>query len=295
MGSTFDMARALRLVRTVSLVIVATILCGTVLTCARKPSAVSTRKSRKAEPATASEANSAAMRLNGRGNRYFEIYECDSALACYREALALSEKFDLANRRYVTLSNIANTYDNRAHTQDRSKEQALADLDSAAASYTQLLEMVRAMNNEHQEARLLLNVAIFYHQSRLDAARADSLYTRAIALSERIGDPDVWTQAVYGRGFARGDMFHLEDARRDFATVLKAGRDRRVGTTRDVAWAEYYVELLDTLIAEKRKLSTEEWKQVMEHRRVDFRDISRAVKRLNIAEPSGFGQEKDER
>lgn len=295
MDSAFNMARARRLLRAVALVAVAAVLCSTGLTCTRKPSPVSARKSRKSEPTTASEANSAAMKLNGRGNRYFEIYECDSALDCYRQALALAEKFDLVNRRYVTLSNIANTYDNRAHTRGRGKEQSLADLDSAAAGYTQLLEMARAMNIEHQEALLLFNVALFYHQSRLDPARADSLYTRAIALSGRIGNDDIWTQAVYGRGFARGDMFHLEDARRDFATVLKAGRDRRVGTARDVAWAEYYVELLDTLIAQKRKLSAEEWKQVMEHRRADFRDISRAVKKFRVAEPSGFDQKKDEK
>jgi len=293
MGSSFTVARPSRFLRAAVLVGIAVLLGGTVLTCARKPARASARRAQNAEPANATEANIAAVKLNQRGNRYFEINECDSALACYRQALALAEKFDLADRRHAALSNVANTYDDRAHLAGRTREQVLADLDSAATGYTQLLEIVRAMNNPQDEALLLFNVAQFYFQSRLDPARAESLYSQSIAISERIDDRGVWTMAVYGRAFERAYLFRLEAARRDFAAVLKVGRERGAVRSFNASWSEQYVALLDTLIRLKSRLSPREWQQLAEERRAEFRDGARELKKLGAAEPSGFGRKED--
>jgi tetratricopeptide (TPR) repeat protein len=205
----------------------------------------------------------------------------------------LAEKFDLADQRYFMLANMANTYDDRAHTEGRSVEQALADLDSAAALYTQLLAMVRTTDDPHREALLLFNVASFYYQSRQEPARADGLFTQSIAVSERSGDEDTRVLAVYDRAFARVQLLRLEDARRDFADALKSYQDRRVAGNPNVAWAEHHIEVLDTLIDLKNRMPTREWKQIVEEHRDEFRETAREVKKLGVAEPSGFGNKAD--
>jgi len=268
---------------------IAAALGGTVLTCSRKPISVAARDARNAEPASAKQAHSAGMTLEMRGDRYAQIREWDSAFACYRQSLAWAEKSDLADRRYATLKYIAITYDDRAHDERRTKEQALADLDSAATLYTQLLEMVRALDNHEEEALLLYNVGCFYDQSRLDPARAETMYSQSIALSEQIGQKTVWGLATYNRAFVRADQLRLEDARRDFAAVMELGHGRPAKPGSNVAWAGHYVEALDTLINLRNKMPAREWKRILEEHRAEFRDVAREVNRLGVAEPHGFG------
>lgn len=227
--------------------------------------------------------NRKAINFNRQGAFYADIWQFDSAFACFHQALELSEQFDLKDRKFAALTNIANTFDIRANFYDKTEEQGKLDLDSAGIYYIRCLEFISTLNDTAKEVKLLIDIGIFYHDGLLNFDRAESLFNRAIELSHHVGKKKDEGHALFCRGYLRYHKLELTKALHDFLAalpLLKKGAGEYF-INLDI----YYINLLDKLIIKQKNVPKSEWEQYIAYHKKNIKNMRDYMKELQVVEP----------
>jgi tetratricopeptide (TPR) repeat protein len=215
-------------------------------------------------------ANSLCKRLNVAGNSYAMSGLYDSALACYREVLRVSQEEGLSDRMAAAYANMSNVFDylnmpesvrfymsaatalnrlsNKRHetTGDIIEEgtfrfNSLGDVDSGKALLEKGLLESRGKGDSVSESRALNNLGLLHATLKhYDTARV--LFESCLAIDRARGDQTGQAAALRNIALIYWRRDRLDDARKWLLKCIEAAHAGRLFS--EEAWALYDVALL---------------------------------------------------
>jgi tetratricopeptide (TPR) repeat protein len=148
-----------------------------VVSCSREPRLSAKDVPPKTGHVAFDPASHEAKVLNLHGCKLRDLKEYDSAMYCFRSALALGREHKLAMRMAGAYQNIGTVYSDRAY--DFREYDRKADLDSAVAYYDSAYRILSDSGKYNQVASVLTDKAIAYFRVPKYQKRADELFRQA--------------------------------------------------------------------------------------------------------------------
>jgi len=188
----------------------------------------SARSSRKSHSRQWSRANGLCRRLNMAGNSYAMSGMYDSAIACYREVIRISQEEGLSDRMAAAYANISNVFD------------YLRMPDSVRFYMNAATALNRLSSKRHETTSDIVEEGTFRFNSLGDMDSGKALLEKGLADSRAKGDSATAARALNNLGLLHATLEHYDSARVLFESCLAIDRALgnqagQAGVTRSIA------------------------------------------------------------